>query len=62
MQSQPNILIYRYKEHPVQYRQDVLKFAEQSLKEGNDSIDPQKYHPDDPNIETWLSYLDGKLI
>ena len=46
----------------MQYRQDVLKFAEQSLKEGNDSIDPQKYHPDDPNIETWLSYLDGKLI
>jgi|TARA_R110000851_G_scaffold233885_1_gene386389 hypothetical protein len=62
MQSLPNISIHRYKEHRIQYRQDVLQFAEQSVKEGNDSIRPHKYHPDDPNIETWLSYMGGKLI
>lgn len=62
MQSQPNILIKRFKEHPAQYRPDVMNFIEQSQREGNDSITIEKYRPDDPNIETWLSYLDDKLI
>lgn len=62
MQSQPNISIYRYSTQPVRFRQDIIKFIEQTHREGNSSLRPDKYHPDDPEIETWLSYLDGKLI
>jgi len=62
MQSQPNISIFRYSSQPIRFRQDVIRFIEETQREGNDSLRPDKYHPDDPEIETWLSYVDNKLV
>lgn len=65
MQSQPNILIYRYSEDPDYYRDKIWKFAAKSIEEGNDSLKKYKersYDPDDPNIETWMCFVGNKLI
>lgn len=62
MQSPVNISIYKYSDDPDRYRQDILEFMQKSVDEGNDSIRPHKYNPDNPDIETWMSYYDNKLI
>jgi len=65
MQSQPNISIYRYSEDPDSYRDKIWEFAKKSIEEGNDSLKKYKarsYDPDDPNIETWMCFVEDKLI
>jgi len=65
MQSQPNISIYRYSEDRDSYRDKIWEFAEKSIEEGNDSLKKYKarsYDPDDPNIETWMCFVEDKLI
>jgi len=57
-----NIIIKQYSEDPEKYRDKIWNFVRQSRLEGNDSIRTTNYNPDDPNIETWLSFKDNKLI
>jgi hypothetical protein len=56
------IIIKQYSEDPERYRDQIWNFVRQSRIEGNDSIRTTNYDPDDTNIETWLSFLDNKLI
>lgn len=56
------IVIEQYSKDPEQYRDQIWNFVRQSRLEGNDSIRTTNYDPDDPSIETWLSFLDNKLI
>lgn len=62
MQSHPNILIYKYSEDPDKYRDLIYPFIRQTRIEGNNSIRTTNYNPDDPNIETWMCFVDDKLI
>lgn len=57
-----NIVIKQYSENPEKYRDKIYNFIRQSRLEGNDSIKTTNYNPDDPNTETWLCFLDDKLI
>ena len=56
------IIVKRYSEDPDTYWPLIEKFRQQTFKEGNDSIKYDKYHPDDDNIETWLSFKNDQLI
>jgi hypothetical protein len=40
----------------------IERFRLQTFKEGNDSLTHKKYNPDNPEIETWMSFKDDKLI
>jgi hypothetical protein len=62
MQSPPNISISKYSDNPNLFRDKVWKFAAQSRIEGNDSIRPTNYDPDNPDIETWLCFIGDTLI
>ena len=62
MQSQPNILIYKYSDDPDKFYPLILKFMVQAYNEGSEGITPHNYDPEDPNIETWLCFLNDKLI
>ena len=57
-----NIDIRVYSEDPERYRDLIFPFIRQSRIEGNDSIRTTNYNPDDPNTETWMCFLDNKLI
>ncbi|MDA9993390.1 hypothetical protein N9E09_01875 [bacterium] len=57
-----NILIKQYSEDPEYYRDLIYPFIRKSRLEGNDSIRTTNYNPDDPNIETWMCFIEGKLI
>jgi hypothetical protein len=57
-----NIIIRQYSEDPERFRDIIFPFIRKSRLEGNDSIKTTNYDPDDSNIETWLSFLDDKLI
>lgn len=57
-----NILIHRYSEDPDYYRDLIYPFIRQSRLEGNDSIRTTNYNPDDDANETWMCFLDNKLI
>lgn len=59
---QSPILIERYSSAPDRYREMIHSFMQQSVDEGNDSIRPERYDPDNPDIETWMCFLEGKLI
>ncbi len=62
MQSQPNISIYKYSENPDKFYPLILKFMQQAYNEGSKGIKPSKYDPEDPNIETWLCFLDDDIL
>ena len=62
MQSHPNISIFKYIEDPDKYRDLIYPFIRQSRLEGNDSIGTTNYNPDSPDNETWMCFLDNKLI
>lgn len=63
MPSQHNISIHRYSENPDKYRTLVHEFMLKAQDEGSDGININKYNPDDPNIETWMCFIDdGTLI
>lgn len=63
MSSQHNISIFRYNEDPEKYRPLIYDFMIKAQAEGSDGINIQKYNPDDPNIETWMCFVeDGTLI
>lgn len=51
-----------YSENPTKNRELLIPFIRQSIAEGNDSIRTKNYNPDNPNLETWMSFLDNKLI
>jgi hypothetical protein len=57
-----NILIKQYSEDPEYYRDLIYPFIRQSRLEGNDSIRTTNYNPDNDNNETWMCFLDNKLI
>jgi hypothetical protein len=57
-----NITIKQYSEDTDKYRDMIFPFIRKSRFEGNDSINTKNYDPDDPATETWLSFLDNKLI
>lgn len=57
-----NIIIKQYSEDSERFRDMIFPFIRKSRLEGNDSIKTSNYDPDDPNIETWLSFLDDNLI
>lgn len=56
------ITIKLYSDDPEKHRDMIFPFVRQSRLEGNDSIKTTNYDPDDPNTETWMSFLDNKLI
>jgi hypothetical protein len=56
------IIIKQYSEDPDKFRDMIFPFIRQSRIEGNDSIRTTNYNPDDANTETWLSFLNDKLI
>jgi len=62
MSSPLNILIKQYSEDPDYYRDLIYPFIRQSRLEGNDSTTTSNYNPDDQNNETWMCFLDNKLI
>lgn len=62
MLSHLNISINQYSEDPDTYRDLIYPFIRQSRLEGNDSIKTTNYNPDDTNNETWMCFLDNKLI
>lgn len=57
-----DIIIKKYSENPDTYWPLIEKFRQQTFKEGNNSIQYDKYDPDDDNIETWLSFKNDQLI
>jgi len=62
MSSPLNILIKQYSEDPEYYRDLIYPFIRQTRLEGNDSIRTTNYNPDNDNNETWMCFLDNKLI
>jgi hypothetical protein len=62
MQSQPNISIYRYSENPDKYWPLIAKFMIKAQEEGSESLVIEKYDPDDPDIETWMCFLDDETL
>jgi len=63
MQSQHNISIYRYSEDPDKYRPLIYDFMIKAQDEGSEGININKYNPDNPDIETWMCFVeDGTLI
>lgn len=62
MLSHPNISIKQYSEDPEYYRDLIYPFIRQTRLEGNDSIRTSNYNPDDKDCETWMCFLDNKLI
>lgn len=56
------ITVKIYSENPDKYRPLIDQFRSKALSEGNQSLSHKKYNPDDPNIETWLSFKDDQLI
>lgn len=57
-----DIIIKKYSENPDTYWPLIERFRQQTFKEGNNSIQYDKYDPDDDNIETWLSFKNDQLI
>lgn len=55
-------VIKRYSDNPSIYLGLILNFCEQAIKEGNYALTPALYNPDTLGIETWLCFLEGKLI
>lgn len=63
MPLQHNISIYRYSENPDKFRPLIYDFMVKAQAEGSDGINPEKYNPDNLDIETWLCFIeDGTLI
>jgi len=56
------MIVKRYSEDPNKYWPMIERFRLQTFKEGNDSLTYKKYNPDNPEIETWMSFKDDKLI
>ena len=56
------MIVKRYSEDPNKYWPMIERFRLQTFKEGNDSLTYKKYNPDNPKIETWMSFKDDKLI
>lgn len=40
---------------------EIEDFRVRTFEEGNDSLHPTKYKPDDIDGETWMCYIDGEL-
>lgn len=62
MSLQQNILIKQYSKDPDYYRDLIYPFIRQSRLEGNDSITTNNYNPDNKDNETWMCFLNNKLI
>ena len=56
------MIVKRYSEDPNNYWPMIERFRLQTFQEGNDSLTYKKYNPDNPEIETWMSFKDDKLI
>ena len=56
------MIVKRYSEDPNKYWPMIERFRLQTFKEGNDSLTYKKYNPDNPEIETWMSFKNDKLI
>ena len=56
------MIVKKYSENPNKYWPMIERFRLQTFKEGNDSLTYKKYNPDNPEIETWMSFKDDKLI
>jgi len=56
------MIVKRYSEDPNKYWPMIERFRLQTFKEDNDSLTYKKYNPDNPEIETWMSFKDDKLI
>ena len=56
------MIVKRYSEDHNKYWPMIERFRLQTFKEGNDSLTYKKYNPDNPEIETWMSFKDDKLI
>ena len=52
------MIVKRYSEDPNKYWPMIERFRLQTFKEGNDSLTHKKYNPDNPEIETWMSFKD----
>jgi hypothetical protein len=40
---------------------DIEEFRVRTFEEGNNSIHPSKYQPNNINGETWMTYINGEL-
>ena len=56
------MIVKRYSEDPNKYWPMIERFRLQTFQEDNDSLTYKKYNPDNPEIETWMSFKDDKLI
>jgi len=56
------MIVKKYSENPNKYWPMIERFRLQTFKEDNDSLTYKKYNPDNPEIETWMSFKDDKLI
>ena len=56
------MIVKRYSDDPNKYWPMIERFRLQTFQEGNDSLTYKKYNPDNPEIETWMSFKDDKLI
>lgn len=55
-------VIKQYSDNPDLYREFVYNFAQQAAREKNYALTPNLYNPDNPDIETWMTFLNGDLI
>ena len=56
------MIVKRYSDDPNKYWPMIERFRLQTFQEDNDSLTYKKYNPDNPEIETWMSFKDDKLI
>ena len=56
-----NYYIKLYSEDPEKHRPLIEDFRQKTFEEGSTSLTHKKYDCDDPNIETWMFFVEGKL-
>ncbi len=57
-----SLTVIRYSIDPDKYRPLIEEFRLRSYEEGNNSISPKKYNPDNENLETWMVFKEDELI
>lgn len=49
------------KEYTYEFRNIIEEFRQKTFDEGNDSLTPEKYNPDEINGQTWMTFVDNEL-
>ena len=61
MLAMDNYYIKLYSDDPDKHRPLIEDFRQKTFEEGSTSLTHKKYDCDDPNIETWMFFVEGKL-